>query len=514
MQPFDDDIDGPDFDDGSSSRYDDERDEMLRVFGEQLCGDPRTIRYDEDEWIMLADYADDIDNFYLFSEAVIRGLQAYPDSAELADRHLLLLNRICRSDELRTAFDAAAGRPGASKIARLYDYFYRWATLDSHEKPTTQTEHYNNIRGIMLDGESLTDQEVIEAVRVLGEMELLREVTDDMDSWTHMTDFPETFRYELAATAFERYDSITAMRLADILVQEYPYNFRYWILRSRIELLKASEATDQADATRYYDDAINSVDTALAINPDDAEASSLRNHIDIMRRNRAHKNGTDTTSIMVDTDGNTIDINTFLKATPVELIVSKMSVEMLVYLFDSNNDDARAVITEWIKSEFESCDSLDSMAVPRIYAYTIALYILDRVTDVDFILDTARAACTSLTYYNEFLLLELARHLEMSRLDDADRVMANIERTYGSGDASVAVMRAVLDRRRGRQARADNAYDTYRHIAVDHLVNLTFPTNERSTGDFLEQFASETHNPSTIDTVTAHFLTRLALGRL
>lgn len=514
MQRFDDDIDGPDFDDGSSSRYDDERNEMLRVFSEQLCGDPRTIRYDEEEWIMLADYADDVDNFYLFSEAVIRGLQAFPDSAELADRHLMLLNRICRSDELRTAFDAAAARPGASKIARLYNYFYHWTDPDDKFIPVGQDAHYNNIRAIMLDGESLTDQEVIEAVRVLAEMGLTRIVADDMDLWTRMTDFPETFRYELAATAFEHYDSDTALRMADILVEEYPYNFRYWILRCRIEMLKAAEVTDKDEASLYYDEAINSVDTALAINPDDTEAAALRNNIDIQRVRCARKNGADTTSIMVDTNGNVIDVKTFLKATPVDLIISRMSVEMLVYLFDSNNDDARAIIAEWVKHEFESCDSCNSLSIPRIYAFTIALYVLDRVNDVDFVLDAAREACKTGSFYEELMPIELVRHIETSRLDEADRLMTAVERIYGVGDASIAVLRAILDRRRGRQLRADNAYDTYRHSAVDHLTNITFPANERVFDDNIEQITSEIHTPGAIDTVTAHFLTRLALGRL
>lgn len=311
---FDD--DGPAFDDGSSSRYDDERNETLRSFAEQLCGDPRTIRYSEDEWIMLADYADDVDNFYLYSEAVIRGLQAYPDSVELADRHLMLLNRICRPDELCTAFEAAAGRPGASKIARLYDYFYQWSYRDEYSDAPNPEKLYNALRSIMLDGENLTDQEAIETVRVAADMGVLSLVVKDMDQWTAMMDYPETFRYELCATAFERCDVDSASSMAEILVENYPYNFRYWILKCRIELMRATDISDDKQSKALIDEAVNSVETAIAINPDNEEAVSLRQRIEAICANGGSLTSGSTAGVMFDENGNPIDIDAFLQATP------------------------------------------------------------------------------------------------------------------------------------------------------------------------------------------------------
>lgn len=131
-----------------------------------------------------------------------------------------------------------------------------------------------------------------------------------------MMDYPETFRYELCATAFERCDVDSASSMAEILVENYPYNFRYWILKCRIELMRATDISDDKQSKALIDEAVNSVETAIAINPDNEEAVSLRQRIEAICANGGSLTSGSTAGVMFDENGNPIDIDAFLQATP------------------------------------------------------------------------------------------------------------------------------------------------------------------------------------------------------
>lgn len=505
MADYDD--DRPDFDDGSNRDFEIERAAMLARFEKELATDPRSIRYDEDEWLMLADYASDEDNFYLFSEAVMRGLIAYPDSSDLSDRRLLLLNDVCNPAELRKIFNAAASVPGATKIARLYKAFYDWEDAPS---PSKFHPAYKEIRKIALDSVKLTDQELIETVKILADMNALPLMIRDIRFWVSETEYPETLWYELAATLFEQANYDAAAQAVEHLVSDFPYNQRYWMLKARIYFMAASEEPDESDALNHkYEIALDALETANAIDPDDEEVKKFREYFvtgsdsEQLPGNDNPDGSTKGTNV-----GNELasTIENFIRTTPRHMIFAKMSSDLMLMLLDSDSDEARRVITDWISDECDTIGKgpvLDKAHKSRLSTIIESIYIADRPKDVDSLLAMAEEASHDPQSIEPLLMLKLLRTIETENMTEADRLLARMLKVYDwAENVDFELVRSIVERRRGRPRLAEECYYRYRNS----LFSVLSFSGERD-GRFgqKDREAAESHG---VSPAVAHFLVR------
>lgn len=467
------DDDGQEFEGGYDSRFESRRAAMLADFEKQLATDPRLIHYDEDEWIILADYASDLDNFYLLSEAVMRGLIAFPDSRELADRHLLLLNDVCRPSELRKVFETAGSLPEASKIARMYRQYYRW---EDTEGDIPEEQAYRNMQGVALDSFRLTDQETIEAVRIMANMGVLHLMARDIELWLNEVEYRETLLYEITATAFDQslYDLATTM--VEKMVDEYPYNQKYWLLKARIHTMHAlsvdkDNAMDADTVTELYHEACYAVETAIAIDPHDAEAHKLQELMDSRIAGEAMRLRTLLAEARADDSPVVADnavVEELLKHLPADKIMSWMTPEVMAMFVESGLPEAMDMISRWVGLQMEGLASglmpdADALGQFSFCDALGMLYVLDHTDMLDDILATVRPVLVDAPAYESMLVIETVRALERGELQTAERLLAKLGKCLDVNNTTdYHLLDASLNQMSGNAAAALRAYENYR----------------------------------------------------
>lgn len=496
--------DKPDFDDGSPGDFDIERTRMLAEFEERLATEPRLLNYDEDEWIMLADYAQDVDNLYLFSEAVIRGLTAYPDSADLSDRRLLLFNQICRPDELRKAFGAASSAPGATKIARLYRAYYKWQDA----KDPNPEQAYREIRAIALDSDRLTDQETIETVRILADMYALSFMADEIDLWAAEIEFPETLWYELSATALEHSQYKIAATAVDHLTDAFPYNQKYWLLSARIHHACSYDSENVAEQRAELDRAIDDTDTAAAIDPDDSEVAAFREFMDNCTKNAGREHAENI--MLYDTDGNPLTAAQLVESVGKDSLLSQMSPRILIYLFDEGTPVADNLIADWVTYMYDRLIEANKFIFSDMQAYNFydfidALYLFDRVTYVDRLLQLADDTFTDVSVYQPLIKLSLIRAIEKNNTARIKQLLPRLDDENLGHDVNNDLLRAIADKALGHKQQSRVSYNNYSLTIFYHRM-------KKLDADPETDFVDDPDVITDLHPVVQHFLVRRQLA--
>lgn len=441
--------DEEDLNDGSGhEEYLAERQRALDDFAERLAAEPSSLYYSEEDWVMLAAYASDVDNFYLLSEAVTRGLIAYPDSPDLNDRRLLMLVDTCTPAELRQVFKAAVANPNASKIARMYKALYDWEdAADLREDPAA---FYRRIKEIAIDEDHLTDQEIIEAIHILKAADCLEVLSTDIDVWVKHSFYVDTLWYEMAGNAIEaaRYDIASAA--TRVLTEIAPYNDMYWMLHARALLMRSTlEAHGSKEMLKYADEARDAFETALAINPANPDAKLFDANL---------------LSLTVTVAGDKKDL--LLAGESTEQLVNEMTPQLFGALAANFTDKSREIFLEWVKRKCSELSQYDPKPYDIIYEivnYCGILYATSCYEAVDYILAVADDILEDSEYRHLLEPLNILRLLDKNEPEKALKVFKSLDSVVTDPPTEHFTLRYLVYNLLGDKRKASEAYLNIQH---------------------------------------------------
>ncbi|MDE6397035.1 MAG: hypothetical protein K2K84_07175 [Muribaculaceae bacterium] len=342
--------------------YEDNRENILNEFVKNLKDDPKTILYDEDEWIEIADYALDLDNRFLFAEAVIWGLAAYPSSKGLRDREAIFLSEIVGLDDGAQAFKILASRPHASRIAKLLNYEVRNSGTEPHS-------FYSGIKKLLFPGEPLADHEVIEAVRILTDEAALSFILKDMALWEKSVAYTQTLWYEIAANALDGGEFETGLAVIDKLLAQHPYNADYWLLKGRLAIGAMNNSETEEQYIKLNHSASEAIDTVLAIRPGDQDAKQLLSftgQVSIHSTDNDAPFSEQTIRLFneaVDTENKTA-VKNLCRQIPTSWFNINLNFFSYMSLSDINDERSNEIIDSWIEYNLTKINTKDLNLAP------------------------------------------------------------------------------------------------------------------------------------------------------
>lgn len=414
MNEFD---DLEDFYDGDNAKYIAERDRILAEFEEFLMNGNQESDYDLYDWIMIADYAMDVDNSFLLNEAISRGMRAYPDSPELRDRQLLLYAQTLNEEETRKAFMAAYNAGAPSKMVCLYKTYYDW--LDLPKKSATSKRGYKEISEVAFDGEKLFDIEIIEIVKILSWMGAIRYFAKDIAKWESHVHNTEMLWYEVMTEALTCGEHQLAETLADKLVAEYPYNCLYWMMKAQSIISRSlrEKCVDKDIVLPRLDEVLTILETVLAINPDDEKAKALKDKTVNMRQMIE--------SGQLDLDADDEENLTFnYDRQPWDL----MTLMELRALLDSPDPAAEDLIDAWLHFQTAMLADRDQCRNPEninVVALIETLYMLRYGDEVDYLLSRINAITD--IEFQELMPVRVLRLLQNGHPIEATELFTKID---------------------------------------------------------------------------------------
>lgn len=399
------------------------RDEFIEKFRYALAGGQTRYNFSEDRWIRLIDYADDIGDGYLYDMAATLGMAEYPYSRDLYDRRLYGMAGVYSDSFMETVIEGAAKEENASRYVRMRAAYYSWRNLD--KRKATALKAYKMIFETLVkdsqDSSKIQDFDIIEAVSIISEVKALKYMAKDMEKWEKRTYNREMLWYEFVNAAHEADANDLAMPVIEKLITDYPYNRLYWMLKARVltsETLEKGNATLE-EAMDRIDEIIGIFDTALAIDPDDETAKSLKAKIVETRENLAYE----AVAQSVVNGGNHAPE---LDRRPEDT----MQFMDLVKLFDLDSDEALAVIDAWAIRQIRLLDSDDDLGDtdvnehPDFYNLVESLYMSGRPEAVDHLLELLERESDK--KHLPLAPVAMLRHLDNFRFDEAIIVLSEI----------------------------------------------------------------------------------------
>lgn len=456
MSSYEDDEFIENFDDGNHEEYLRERDRILAEFEEKLMEGSSYFGYDEYEWAMLADYASDINNMFLFTEAVFRGLIAFPDSKILWDRRMMLLNEICNPDELANVYKAECSRREPSKIALINNALYE--LRDRLGADVSDEDAYRMLCDIVFDGEKLTDVEIIEAVKVVDSLNLVRFVADDLQKWEKESFYEEMLWYELFTVAIESRMNDFAELLIEKLTATFPYNSLYWMQKGRVCVCRAMDEPDgplwKDNAVSKLDDALNAIDTALAINPDDKDAKKIRDKASRVRESFVAESGRvrALASAELIFDENVADVynqGAFYVSLKENLV--------------SGDKESLEIVSQWVRDELKHSWLYDDVAFRDsdkpfgLSALVETLYITGSYNETDLLLGIIDKEAEADVVTDEIETVRILRSIERGKIVEATEILQrlnNPNNTYFP-DCNKLILSIIIQRVAGLHDDAD-----------------------------------------------------------
>lgn len=209
--------------------------------------------YSEDELISIFDFGGDNADDYLRTEALLLGARLYPDSQELLQRRAIFYRGFANHSFDKFIDDNPDINEPLWEILKLGK---TGAPADITAAKLKQYIHDNRL---------VSDEEVIQFVQLAADLGLSDWLYENVDLLKSKVEYLPTLLYELAAAAEidKRYDLEAEM--LEQLTEVDPYCADYWRLLAKIQ--------QQLGNT---DEAINSIELALAINPDSVDALAVK----------------------------------------------------------------------------------------------------------------------------------------------------------------------------------------------------------------------------------------------
>ncbi|MCM1310492.1 MAG: hypothetical protein NC301_05635 [Bacteroides sp.] len=246
-----------------------ERLNLYNRFKESLkSGDDSTF-YDADDLIIIIDQAVDLEDEYTEIEAIMRGYRFFPDNEELAARRAFLyydLNLDEGVDNMRGQLTADSPMNQILQIRRL------------EEVPENQDVIIRLLNEIVDMPGLLDDEEIIQLVDCAGSTMNYDWLKQNEDKLRTKTDYLPTLLYEMFIVSDMFGDREYSLKLLEELTELQPFNIDFW---NAIAQVQAYDGDNEAD----FDAALNSVEFALAIDSENADALTLKASI-LLRKER------------------------------------------------------------------------------------------------------------------------------------------------------------------------------------------------------------------------------------
>lgn len=236
--------------DDPHSSYNDELKRLYDRFKEESV--QPDAYFDEDDLIEIFDYASDMADDATRIDVLLVGARLYPSSEPLMQRKACLVFDTSGDESARRAVAPVAG----SVIGRLLALRI--------DKPSRQQAR-ERLESIIDGGSDFEDEWIIQLVQTASEIGEFAWLVESKERIMRLTDYPQTFLYEMVEVAKVNYDYGVAMTCAEQLTDLEPFNCEFWENLAEIQI-----------AASKFDDSINSADYALAINPESVRAMMLK----------------------------------------------------------------------------------------------------------------------------------------------------------------------------------------------------------------------------------------------
>ncbi len=212
--------------------------------------------FDEGDLIDIFDFAGDKNDDVVRTEVIAMAARLYPDSDALKVRKALYYYFIEQEDMARALLESGHYRHPM------------WDILAMRLNQPEGDELIRQLDDILESYPKMDDETLIQLVDAANSFDRLNWVIEHLEHLKTKTDYTPTLLYEVAVMASMSGDNDTVIRLLDELTSIEPFYAPYWIM-----LARAYGEKDQ------YDDALNAVDYALAIDGDLMEALAVKTQL-------------------------------------------------------------------------------------------------------------------------------------------------------------------------------------------------------------------------------------------
>lgn len=231
-----------------------EFEQLLKRFRDSLANPASDDYFSEDDLLDIIDYAGDVENDYLRTEALFRGARYFPDSEALRARRGLLYHDLFSDNDIEMyTTDTSSNKDFLSGLIRI-----------SSGKDSGAVQ-LKKLEQLIHTTESLDNEEVIRLVNFVEGINRLDWLYANLDELKAKAGSTTTLLYETAAASVDAHDYERSAKLAVKLTDDEPYNVDFWILRA-MSLSGLFDATGSLDAAEI----------ALAIKPDHKDAQMAK----------------------------------------------------------------------------------------------------------------------------------------------------------------------------------------------------------------------------------------------
>lgn len=201
----------------------------------------------------IFDYAGDQNDDAVRTEVIAMGARLYPDSEPLKVRKAFYYYYIEREEMARALVDSR------------HESHPMWDILSIRLDAPGGEELERRLQSLLTAYPKMDDETLIQLVDAANTLNRLDWVIANLESLKNKTNYTPTLLYEVAVMSSMVGDNDTVIRLVDELTAIEPFYAPYWIM-----LARAYGEKDQ------YDDALNAVDYALAIDGELTEALAVK----------------------------------------------------------------------------------------------------------------------------------------------------------------------------------------------------------------------------------------------
>lgn len=229
------------------------RNDLYNEFRKSITNPSGIPFFDESDLVEIFDYAGDQGDDATRAEVIAMASRLYPDSDSLKVRKALYYYGL-------GSYDMAEAMANAPHVQNPL-----WDILAVKLAEPSGDEGVERLKAILDRYPRLDDEAIIQFVNLANTIDQLPWVIEHIDELRTKTDYAPTLLYEIAVLASMHNDNDTVIRLVDELTSLEPFYPPYWIMLARAYGDKSE-----------YDNALNAVDYALAIENDNAEALAVK----------------------------------------------------------------------------------------------------------------------------------------------------------------------------------------------------------------------------------------------
>ncbi len=418
----------------------------------QTIGRPKSddTYFDEDDIIEIYDKANDLNDDLVKMEALFYGARMFPQSEALRVRREYLYYYLNNDKAVGLMLER---RTVPTTLSRL---------LALRSRSDRGEATYAELEKILGGTETFDDEEVIQFISEASTPENYQWLKSNLDKIRQRCTYLPTFLYEMANVAEEKQDFPTAIAMAEELTMLEPFNIEFWQLLAEIQM-----------GMQEFEDALISVDYALAIDPDAVRPKILKASI-LYRLHRRFEEVAELLKSVMSTDqfdDESLQVLTLsLMALGREQEASQIadeylakhpeSIDALNFILAVGTDDIDSRLNAFAQTDAARSMTSDqwmqwAQFVVSTRRYEIALAILERARELN-----------ALPYAGEQFALEL-----LYKTKEFEKVIQSVENA-GQPTPAQAVLKVLSLVRIGRKEEALKYAVDYFHSLNSSLCSL------------------------------------------